>query len=101
MRLRIGPGKDEAMLVLEGELDLASSEQLLAAIELCAVPGDTLTLDVANLTFIDAAGVRALVAVADRLPEGGRLILEGPRGIVGRVLDMLRADRYLRVEIRR
>ena len=100
MRLRIGPGGDDRTLVLEGELDVASADHVVSAIGLCSVPEGDLVLDCRKLSFIDGAGVRALVSVAERLPEGTRLVLDRPAGLALRVLQMLRVEENPRVAVR-
>jgi hypothetical protein len=72
----------------------------LSAIELCSVPEGDLILDCRRLSFIDGAGVRALVSVAERLPEGTCLVLDGPAGLALRVLQMLRVEENARVAVR-
>ena|SRR5437588_9284055 len=99
MPLRIGPGRDGGFLV-EGELDLATAGQLRNAVDMCAVQDGDLVIDCGALSFIDAAGTHTLVTIAEQLPEGSRLVLLGPRGVVLQVLAILRVDRHPRVEIR-
>jgi anti-anti-sigma factor len=56
----------EHMLVLAGELDLASVSQLADAV--ADLPMDhttSLLLDLHELTFIDCAGIRSIVAIQD------------------------------------
>src|SRR6266516_2407258 len=100
MRLRIGPGRDDRTLVLEGELDVATAGRIASAVELCSSPGGEIVLDCRGLTFVDGAGVRELVTVDEGLPTGNRLILESPRGLVLRVLEMLRVAEHPRLEVR-
>jgi anti-anti-sigma factor len=87
-------------LHVEGELDLATAGQLVDAVGLCATPDDDLVLDCSAMTFMDAAGAHAMVSIADGLPEGSRLVLLGPHGIVLDVMAILRVDRHQRIEIR-
>lgn len=62
---------DDALLVPQGELDLASAPQLEAA--LFAQKG-RVVLDLRELTFVDAAGLRVLVeADAHSRQDGMRL----------------------------
>jgi anti-anti-sigma factor len=102
MSFRVGPGEGDSSLVMEGELDLASVERLLTAIDLCAHPNDhgELILDCRRLTFLDGTGVQALSNVADKFTGGSRLVLVGTTGIVLRVLRLLRVDQHPRIELR-
>jgi anti-anti-sigma factor len=100
MRLRIEPGRDGRTLLVEGELDLATAGQLVDAVGLCSTPRDDLVLDCSALSFIDAAGAHAMVSIAEGLPDGSKLVLLGPHGLVLDVMAILRVDRHPRVEIR-
>jgi anti-anti-sigma regulatory factor len=100
MTFRVGPGDVKNSLVVEGELDLATVERLIAAVDLCAIPDDELVIDCRRLTFIDGTGAQALMDVADKLPDGMLLILAGAHGFVLRVMDLLRLDTHPRVELR-
>jgi anti-anti-sigma factor len=56
----------EHILVLAGELDLASVEQLGDAVAHLPMDHTTsLLLDLDELTFIDCAGIRSIVAIQD------------------------------------
>jgi anti-anti-sigma factor len=87
-------------LVVEGELDLAAAGQLRDTADLCAAPDGDLVIDLSALSFIDAAGTHTLVSIAEHLPQGSRLVLVGPQGLVLQVMALLRVDRHPRVEIR-
>jgi anti-anti-sigma factor len=49
----------EGLLRIGGEIDMATAPELKAALEKCA--GDTITVDCTALTFMDSAGIRALL----------------------------------------
>ncbi len=85
------------MLVLAGDLDLASAPRLAHAVErLTDVPGPVV-LDLRDVAFVDSSGVSALLDV-ERLVEAKhrRLALLQPAGAVTRLLDLveLRARFY-------
>jgi anti-anti-sigma factor len=53
---------DRQLLMLSGELDLTSAEQLTRALaRACKGDADELVLDVGGLTFIDSTGLRAIL----------------------------------------
>jgi anti-anti-sigma factor len=56
------------VLRLRGEIDISNARDLFAAIE-GAVPNDTATIvmDVSEITYLDSAGVKLLLQLADRL----------------------------------
>lgn len=84
--LRVSRGPDACTLVVEGELDVATSRELVrAALE---APAAELRLDLSGVTFIDVSGVRCLLTIRQGLGTG-ELILLSPHPRVRRVLDLL------------
>lgn len=67
---------------VEGELDLAVSDQLQRAIEGCR--GDRILIGLESCQFIDSTGV-ALILRAHR--GGSRIVFHSPRGQVLRILE--------------
>jgi anti-anti-sigma factor len=89
MPLHIDP--TERGFRLEGELDLATSRDLLTAIR--ARPGDApLTLDFSGVTFMDSSGLRALLEAARGRGEGDVLVVLDPSAQVRRVLEISLPD---------
>lgn len=82
-----------------GELDLATGPRLRRELLLAADRAQRLLIvDLRDLTFIDAAGIRVLLTGARRMAEcSGRLTLACPQEGVRRVLEMTDLDRYLGV----
>jgi anti-anti-sigma factor len=73
-----------AVVVREGELDLAAAPELRARVD--EVPaGDALVLDLARTTFVDSAMLRELLRTRDR-PL--RLVLAGPPPQLSRLLAL-------------
>lgn len=69
-------GKREALLLLRGEVDYSSAQQLRAAIT-AALSGDIdrLLISLAGVTFLDSTGIGTLV-VARRICDQVRVTLE-------------------------
>ncbi len=69
------------VLVLSGELDMASSPALEEAVRgICTGPTEALTVDLSRLTFMDSTGLR-VVLLAKELCEGHGcefLVITGP-----------------------
>jgi anti-anti-sigma factor len=84
-------------LWLSGELDLAAVPELLACSS--AVEGD-LEVDCQALTFIDVAGLRAVLAV-HRAAEvrGAKLMLVNPSPCVVRLLGLTGFDKVLAIRL--
>lgn len=94
-RVTVAESEECAALRLTGELDLASAETLRARLApLLALdrtpPLMELLVDVGSLTFVDAAGLRALVDARRVLVRrSGRLVLRRPSPLVRRILRLL------------
>ena len=59
-----------AMFTLKGELDLASSPLLDAAIGQSVARGGSILVDVSDLTFADSSGIGAILRSARGCPLG-------------------------------
>jgi anti-anti-sigma factor len=77
-------------LRLSGEADVATEPVLDDSLQsLRASAEGVLVIDLTGLEFIDARSVQLLVSRAQALPEGERMVLQGVRGVVERVLRTL------------
>jgi anti-anti-sigma factor len=90
MPLHIDP--TERGFRLDGELDLATAQDLVSAIR--ARPGGDrpLTLDFSRVGFMDSSGLRALLEAATGRDEGDALVVLDPTPQVRRVLDISLPD---------
>jgi anti-anti-sigma factor len=84
---------------LSGELDLWSAPELVEALMPRIAHGGDLVVDLAAVTFMDGAGLRPLLAAANRLAGRGRVFLKSPSSPVYRVLDLVHAERFPNIEI--
>jgi anti-anti-sigma factor len=71
---------------LSGEVDVAVAAQLRSVGALLAQHGQRADVDAAGVTFLDAAGLSALLELAGR---GGSLLVLRPSPAVLRLLDLL------------
>ena len=76
------------LLHLAGELDVVASSALTTALEARARRGGTIGLDLAELTFMDSTGVKAIGNAAQLLGERGRIIAFHPRPSIRRVIEI-------------
>jgi anti-anti-sigma factor len=83
--VRYGP----STYFLGGELDLAAAPVLTDAIAESVDAGGAIVLDLDTVTFIDSAGIRALLQVADLLGDDGCILLHAPQRRVLRVLEIV------------
>lgn len=76
---------------LSGEIDLGTHAVLAAALARLDGPGDV-HLDLYDLEFCDAAGLGAMVTLAERVWPSGCLVLDGVSRQVCKMLTILRWD---------
>jgi anti-sigma B factor antagonist len=78
-------------LRLQGELDLATAcdlRQVYEVVECGLRPGVSVVVDLAELRFVDAAGLGALVRLRNRVRSAGAdLTVVGPSPQVRRIFD--------------
>jgi anti-sigma B factor antagonist len=105
---RPGPGFGAAIsleegctvVAVRGELDLATAptleEYLVGALR---QGGRRVVLDLEDLEFMDAAGLRVIVAAARRLrTDRGELLLRAPSQMTRKLLEITRLDQRLTIE---
>jgi anti-anti-sigma factor len=97
LELRTEHDSGTPRLVVSGELDLASSEELEAHLkQLESAEPDLLVLDLRELEFMDSTGLRAVIAADVRARErGARLVIVRAREEVDRVFRLTRMDQHL------
>lgn len=79
-----------AIVTLRGELDMASTEVLADSLVGIALIVEELVLDVAELEFIDARGLRTIAdAARQMLAHGGSASIRSPSARIERALELL------------
>jgi anti-anti-sigma factor len=66
---------DPPVLQVDGEIDMSTAEQLRIALENALAADPTVVVDMAGVTFCDAAGLRVLLQAAASLNGTGPLTL--------------------------
>jgi anti-anti-sigma factor len=81
------------VLILGGDLDLSETGEFLEQAAL-ALDNRTerLVLDLAGMTFLDCAGVRALAMAASFAPSGCPVIIRSASPMARRILELLDLD---------
>lgn len=97
--LRIEPTGVDRHLSVAGDLDLASAPLLESVLEPLLKGKGHLTLDVAELGFIDSSGIRALIRASLRLGEH-RLIILRPSAQLRRLFDITGIQQGERIDLR-
>ncbi len=89
-RIENGQIDGAAMIVIDGELDLASAPQLTDTITGLSELSEPVVLDLSSVTFVDSSGVRALLDAQRIAAEKGRkLAIFRPGVAVTRLLDLV------------
>ena len=86
MQLQITP-TDEGFRV-EGELDMATADDLSQILREASTKGTPIVLDFAGVSFMDSSGLRALLEAAGLCSGKGALVVLNPSTQVRRVLDI-------------
>jgi stage II sporulation protein AA (anti-sigma F factor antagonist) len=73
---------DHRRVVVTGEVDMATADQMFQAVT--REPANEVTLDLRAVTFFDSAAIQALVRLTDRIPHLAVI----PSHRVRRVLDI-------------
>ncbi|GAB7109538.1 hypothetical protein JCM4814A_78520 [Streptomyces phaeofaciens JCM 4814] len=78
---------------VQGELDIATAPCLRQVLRSCADRREDITLDLRRLDFIDASGLRPVVAAHRRAArQGSTFAVRGPSAAVRRVLTLTRLE---------
>jgi anti-anti-sigma factor len=89
-------------LKLAGELDMSTAPLLSDALDPQLAQGGDITLDLADLRFMDSTGLQVLIRSALTLGERGRLILRSPGNLVQSILELaVRTDKIPNLVIKK
>jgi anti-sigma B factor antagonist len=93
------PDGGAPVVVLSGELDMATSEAAAACLAALVETAGDIVVDLSGLQFIDSTGLSALLTACRESEDRGRtLTLRRPARTVRRVLTMTGLDRVFRIE---
>ncbi len=98
--LEIATTDDPRGLRLTGEIDLATVNELTAALEPLVREGGDITLDLSEVRFLGSSGAQVLIRALDALDGRGRLVLTHPGSSVRRLLEVMGLDRFENLEVR-
>src|SRR4051812_21130667 len=93
----VQPDRERVIVAVSGELDLAAAPQLAATIDkLVDVGFGRIVVDLRPLTFLDSAGVHALISASDTAERRGCALslVRGSRG-VQRIFELTATDSLL------
>jgi anti-anti-sigma factor len=76
-------------VILEGRLDVENSPAVDSRMKAIAFAGNSVLVDLQNVSFLGSTGLRALVAPALAIQgRGGKMVLFGPNEMVTKVLKV-------------
>ena len=86
---------DVAVLVVQGEVDMATAPELEKELE--SIPArSNVVVDLCETQFMDSTGLRVLLAAHGALDRGVRIACK-PGGPIGRLFDVMLAGRHVRI----
>jgi anti-sigma B factor antagonist len=86
------------IISVEGELDLATVEQLAEPTRLAVSDGHPLVLDLSECSFIDSSGLRFVISTHKALAEDGTaMAVVVSDGQVQKILSLTEIDLHVRV----
>jgi anti-sigma B factor antagonist len=92
--VQVGEGIEVA---IAGEMDLATTRPLTEALtRVLEAKPTVVTVDLADVSFLDSSGIRCLISAAREAESvGSRLVVRHPRPAVLRVMQMCAVDQLL------
>ena len=88
---------DQVLVTVKGEVDVSTSHDLVDALDQYVHAGIRhFTIDMAEVTFMDSAGVRGLIHLATSRPSI-TVLIANPAPMIRRLLAVTRLDDHLRV----
>jgi len=91
-----------AVIALRGEIDMASLDDLQSAVEPHLAPGQTVVLDLSDVTFADSTLLKVLVQARGKANDvGGALLVRNPSDQLRKLLSIGDLDDLVRAEVDR
>lgn len=98
-KISVDTNADSHVVALSGELDIATADQLTAALEgVTPAPGERLVINLTAVSFMDSTGLRVLIAANGAATDGGyELFIVTGESPAKRVLELTRMDEHMQV----
>lgn len=90
----------DSVLVISGEIDMASADDFLNAAVSMADPTREVILDVTALEFVDSSGLKAIVRLAEEACPFGIVILS-PRDNLLKLLEIVDVEQFRGIRVER
>ncbi|MBI2708456.1 MAG: STAS domain-containing protein [Actinobacteria bacterium] len=89
---------DTRTVSVTGDLDANTARQLAELLDHLVAGGGTVLVNLDGVTFMDAAGIGALVHCAHRLAPAGELRIVAASPVAARVIDLTGTGAVLRLD---
>lgn len=90
---------DRAVVVVQGDVDLASKDEVWAALSFALDHRDRLVLDLGGATFFDSTGLKLILrAIGRQRPGSPTVVIRSPRESVCRLLRATGIDELVVIE---
>lgn len=98
--MTLGTARPTVLLEVHGDLDAARVARMRESLFSAAASApDRIIVDMADVSFVDAYGLRTLIAVRRRCAAAGMdFALRDPSGVVRQMLTATRLERIFEVE---
>jgi anti-anti-sigma factor len=98
--LEIASTDDPPGLRLDGDVDLASAEDLSSALQPHLRRGGDITLEVSGVRFMGSSGILVLLRALNSLEGRGRLVLVAPGEGIRRLIEITGLDRIHHLDVK-
>ena len=86
--LTVDETPDRTVITVVGEIDVATTPTLQAALVDATARDLPIVLDTAGVVFMDSTGLAGILAMRDDGGSSGRFVLQRPSAAVRRILDL-------------
>jgi anti-anti-sigma factor len=84
---------------LTGEIDMATAPALTEALLTAMAGAKTITIDMADVTFMDSSGLQAILAAAAEATTEDPLVVKDPSAAVLRVMELVGVQQMPQIRI--
>ncbi len=84
---------------LIGEIDMATAPALLEELLAAMAGGKTITIDMADVTFMDSSGLQAILASAAETTHDKPVVVKYPSAAVLRVMELVGVEQMPQIRI--
>ena len=95
----VGVTTGNPVISVSGEIDWATAEGFISALQPWVEAGGPVTVDLSGVTFMDSTGIHAVIEAARALGDRGCIIIHGAHDGIQKVFDLTMLDSVPNVHI--